>query len=410
MSWARYITGWATAEVTGVEPEKLLCALAEKGIAFWDAAPPEDYSLTVRIPERAVRLVPQMARAMGCEAVIRDRHGIPALWRRICHRYVLLACAALVLALLYVGSAFIWEIDIVGNETIPDGPIRQALSECGVDIGAYWPGLSQDQVRNSVILRVPGIRWMTVTIRGSHAKVVVREIREHPAVVRDLEYGNIVAAKAALVEQVEPKRGTALTDRGKAVLPGEVLIGGYATGRFQVTGPVRAVGNVTARTWYEITAKSPLEADVKASAGKKTVRWALILGKTRINFYKGSSICPVGCDKIIESRTVGRAGLFALPITLEKTTYTAYETTREKDAKRQEAMEQLLTEELSSRMEEGGQVLASQFSHSVADGVMYVTLRAECREQIGRYEPLTPQELAQIEEKIPKPNTEDSET
>ena len=410
MSWARYITGWATAEITGAEPERLLRALAERGVAFWDASPPEDYALTVRIPDRAARQAAELARAVGCEAVILDRHGVPALWRRVRGRYVLMVCAALILALLYVGSAFIWEIDVVGNETIPDGPIRQALQSCGVDIGAYWPGLSQDQVRNSVILRVPGIRWMTVNIRGGHAKVMIREAREHLPVVQDRAYGNIVSAKAALVEQVSAKRGTALTDRGKAVLPGEVLIGGYATGRFRVTGPVRAVGDVTARTWYEITAKSPLEAARKAPVGQKTVRWALILGKTRINFYKGSSICPVGCDKIIESHTLGRQGLFALPITLEKTTYTAYETVTERSDQLREEMEKLLTAELDARMEAGGQVLSSQFSHSMADGAMYVTLRAECREQIGRYEPLTAQELARIEEKIPKPNTEESET
>lgn len=34
-NYARYITGWATAEASGAQPEKLLYALAERGIPFW---------------------------------------------------------------------------------------------------------------------------------------------------------------------------------------------------------------------------------------------------------------------------------------------------------------------------------------------------------------------------------------
>ena len=34
----------------------------------------------------------------------------------------------------------------------------------------------------------------------------------------------------------------------------------------------------------------------------------ICVGKIRINFYKGSSICPQGCDKIIESFALAQAG------------------------------------------------------------------------------------------------------
>ena len=407
MSWARYITGWATVEVTGAEPEKLLYALAERGITFWGAAPPKDFTLTVQVPERAVKLIRPLAAAVGCEGRVRSRHGLPAAFRKVRGRYMLLACIGLVAALLYVGSAFIWEIDITGNETVPDGIIRQALSQCGVDIGSYWPAFSQDQIRNSVILRVPDIRWMTVTVRGSHAEVVVREKREHLPLMDRKELVKIVAVKAGLVEEVNALGGTALTEAAKVALPGEELIGGYMTGRMGVLGPTRAIGTVMARTWYELTAKSPLNETIKAADGKKTTRWSLILGKTRINFYIGSSICPSGCDKIIIDHTVGSDGLFALPITLEQTIYTSYDGKQEQTSGLREELETQLMEELKRQVGESGQVVSTEFSGSEKDGAMYVTLRAECREQIGREEPLTEKDLAEIEAKIPK--TEEQE-
>ena len=406
MSWARYITGWVTAEVSGAEPERFLAALARQGVAFWGAAPPQDYTLTVRVPLRAEKVLNDLAESVGCRCVIRARRGLPAILGRLRRRYVLMGCLALVLALLFVGSGFIWQIDITGNESIPDGPIRQALRECGVDIGAFWPRISQDQVRNSVILRLPGIRWITVTIRGSHAQVIVREKREHLPVLNERELVKIVAVKAGLVEDVQPLRGTALTEPGKAVLPGETLIGGYTTGRFAVQGPARAIGTVTARTWYELTAEAPLTEAAKQPGGEKTVRWALILGKTRINFYKGSSICPVGCDKIIESWPMQSAGLFTLPITVERTVFTARDTEARQQPALREEMEERLMARLVEELGEDGEVLSSQFTASTDGDVMYVTLRAECREQIGAEVPLTAEDLAEIEAKIP-PKTEE---
>ena len=401
MNWARHITGWVTAEITGAEPERMLRALAERGITFWGATPPRDYKLTVQVPQSAARLIRPLAAANGCEGIILARHGLPAAFHKVRHRYMLLACIGFVAALLYVGSAFVWDIEISGNETVPEGVIRQALQVCGVDIGAYWPGFSQDQIRNSVLLRVPELRWMTVNMRGSHAQVIVRERWEHLPVVDRRTPTKIVAAKAGLVENVQALHGTAETDENMAVLPGQTLIGGYMTGRDGVIGPGRAIGTVTARTWYELTAKCPVETAVKTPSGEKHTRWALILGKKRINFYKGSSICPAGCDKIIVEYTPRSEGLFTLPVTLEKTVYTAYETKPEPSDGR-EALEYQLMERLEALIGQDGEVLSSVFTASENNGALTVTLRAECREQIGREEPLTEADLAEIQEKIPK--------
>ena len=125
------------------------------------------------------------------------------------------------------------------------------------------------------------------------------------------------------------------------------------------------------------------------------------MGKTRINLYKGSSICPSGCDKIITSHTLGSAGLFTLPITVEKTVCAGYETQAEQTRQAREEMEQQLMDVLLDKIGQDGQVLQSRFNASEKNGVLYVTLRAECREQIGGEVPLTAEDLAAIQAKIP---------
>lgn len=401
MSVMRWVTGWAQVEIKGAQPEKYLSALAERGIGFWDAAPPADFTLRVKIPYGAAKLTPALAAVLGCEGRVESCHGLPALCMRALRRWWIPVGMFLGMMLLVASRFFIWDIEITGCEDLTERQVRQALAECGVDIGACWVGLSQDHLRNSVILRLPEIRWMTVSIRGSQARVIVREIRTGEEPVPEEELVRIVAEKAGLITAVYDLQGTAEVEENQVALPGETLIGGYATGRFGVQGADRAIGEVWARTWYEKTAAAPVTVDMTQDAGEQDVYFSLILGKKRINFYKGSSICPVDCDKILYVYPFAVEGVFALPLAVERTVVQPYERQSLRAEELRSELEQQLMAELLAEIGEKGEVLSAAFTASESEGVLYVTLRAECHETIGRSVPLTEAELYEIQSKIP---------
>lgn len=403
----RWFTGWISVRVTGAEPERFLSALAERGIPFWHAAPPENFVLELKMPARRAKLVKPLAEHLGCQGEIVTVKGLPGLLRRSLRRRLLLAGMVLGLGLLAVSRLFIWNIEISGCETLSERAVREALAECGVDIGKPWMNIRQDVLRNSMILRLPEIRWMTVSLRGSHGEVIIREARRGGEPEPVDEYGKIVAEKAGLVTEVYDLRGTALIEKNEVALPGETLIGGYTTGRFAVQGPVRATGEVWARTWYEHTATAPVYVDMTAHGGE-TTRFSLILGKKRINFYKGSSICPADCDKIIYVYPFAVEDVFALPLAIEKTVFSPYTKQSIRAEELRAELEQQLMTELCGSIGEDGEVVSAAFTASEQDGVLFVTLRAECREEIGRTEPLTEAELMDIQWKIP--DTEETDT
>lgn len=408
MKWTRYVTGWAQVRIRGAAPERFLSALAERGISFWEAQPPRDYEMSVKIPLRAAKLAVPLAEALGCEGEILCRGGLPAMLCRAKHRWMLLGGGFFLVLMLAVSGMFIWQIDVEGCETISEAEVRHALAECGVDIGKSWVGLRQDLLRNSMILKIPEIRWMTVSIRGSRAEVIVREARTGPEPVAEKEFVNIVAEKAGLITSVEPLRGTAVTAEKRTVLPGETLIAGYTTGRYAVQGATRAIGEVWARTWYERTAAAPVDMTIRTPSGEKQRKWSLILGKIRINFFKGSSICPDGCDKIIYVYPFAGEGVFALPLSLEKTELAVCDTESVRAEELRAELEAQLMEELLSDIGPDGTVTEYVFTASENEGILYVTLRAECHESIGISRPLTEEELLEIESKIPK--TEETDT
>ncbi len=394
MKAARWFTGWARCCLRAEHPERLLQTMAEAGLVFWEVQPPAALDMVFCIRRRDLPRLQSLAAAGGCECRILGRRGAPELFRRIRQRPWLCVLAALLLCLLGLSRLFVWRIELQGDEGLAQGRIMAALEDCGVRVGAFWPAFSQDLIRNAMLLELPELRWMTVNLRGCTAEVILRERYETPETVPEGEYGKIVAARAGVVSEVLALQGAARVTAGQAVLPGELLIDGAAEGRYESHGAVRALGSVRAQCWHEITAAAPLERSLRASAGRSWSRWSLIVGKRRINFFKGYSICPSACVKMTEEASFFRSGLFSLPLGLVKESFVEYEAQAIMDEELREELESFLYAELLARIGAEGEVTRLDFSASEAEGVLTVTLRAECEQEIGRTVPMTPEEIA----------------
>lgn len=397
---ARYIAGFAVLRVTSAEPERFLSELAARGVPFRCDEPPREHTMEIAVPARHVKRALAAAETCGSEAAVESLHGGARFSGWVRKRWPILLLLVAVFFLLLEGQARVWDITVEGNETIPDGVIRQAAAECGVTLGARWTGFSQDSIRTGVMLRVPELRWMTVTMQGSRAHLIVREKYPHDDPVNETEPSAIVATKAGLITDVQALHGTAVTEENRAVLPGETLIAGYTTGRFGIQGATWAAGSVRARTWYELTTEAPSAVAEKVYTGQRQTRYALIVGENRINFYKDSSICPPGCDKIIERIEARREGAYTLPVAIERITTARYETVSVPAEELREELEAMLMKTLLEEIGEDGEILSASFTASEEDGVLRVTLHAECAESIGVIRPLTEAEIEEIASRV----------
>ena len=153
--WILALCGYVRLEVCGVHPERVLNACAAAGIACTASEPVDAYTLRITVRARCAETVTELAHRCQCEVKTLYRRGLPQLLRRAA-RYRG-ACAGLLVTVLAVltSSLFIWRIDVTGNETLTTGQILRRLDECGVRPGTYWPALSNDLVRNDMILRLP---------------------------------------------------------------------------------------------------------------------------------------------------------------------------------------------------------------------------------------------------------------
>ena len=146
-----------------------------------------------------------------------------------------------------------------------------------------------------------------------------------------------------------------------------------------------ARADIRARTRQVLTGQIALTETEKQPAHGARTRWALRVGKKRINFYQNSGIPYENYDTISEQRAWTPIQGKQLPVVWEKETHRAYET-REitlDPAQAEEMLRQALMEALEEQMEEG-KVLQADYEVTRQGDLLQVKLVAQCTEQIGR--------------------------
>lgn len=177
----------------------------------------DDYTLRVCMPWRSWKQAESLGLRCGCELQLLARRGLPVFVRRSRGRVFFFAGLLLAASLLFLSSLFIWEIDIQGCDAVSEAKILNALEECGVELGAFWPMFDQDLIRSEALLQLPELHWITVNSFGSRATVLVKERVPAPELLDETAPTALVAARDGIVDALRVTRradtGGAASDR-----------------------------------------------------------------------------------------------------------------------------------------------------------------------------------------------------
>ena len=307
----------------------------------------------------------RQAEKLDCTIEIVRREGAPYTLAKLRHRQALAVGIAACGAAVLIGSFFVWDIQIAGNETVPREVILRSLENNGVHRGCFGFALNGEDIRNHVLLEIPELSWVAVNVSGCRANVEVRERRTAPKPLDRKTPCNLVARRDGLVLRVQALGGVPQVMKGMSVTEGQLLISGVEdTGTFG-TRFTAGLGSVEGRTWYTLTANVPLTGAEKRYTGREKRLHSVIFGSRRIKFFANSSIDSGQCDKITERTPVRVCGL-PLPITWETETLRFYETepVTVTQARRQKETGAALEAYLHSLVDPYGEVTASQVAVS----------------------------------------------
>ena len=383
-----YLRGQVLVRVESAFPERVLNLCAARDLAFWDLQWESETAFTCRLSRADFRELRRAAGKLECSVTPLRRSGAPYTLRRLLSRPALAAGAVAVGLWLVLGSFFIWEFTIEGNETLPDEVILRALEEQGVGIGSFGLSLDGEDLRNRILLELPELVWLTVNVSGCRASVQVRERVPVPETVDRKALSNLVARRAGLVLEIHAFSGVKCVVEGMSVEEGQILISGVEDTENFGARTTAGLGEVKGRTWHTLTAKLPLTVQKKVYTGEKT-GYSLIFGKKRVKFFGNSSIEGRNYDKITKRMKLSFLGV-PLPVTVEQEKWQFFET--QPAAADPAALEELgravLEDRLHREVEPYGTVSSSLCTAKARSGTLEVTLRAECEESIGELAPI----------------------
>mgnify|MGYP001153613438 FL=1 len=374
-------------------PERVLNLCGAQDLAFWDLEWESPTAFTCRLSRRDWKRLREAGKNLDCTFDLVGLEGAPYFLLRFRHRQALLMGLVVCALGLFLGSFFIWEFQVEGNETVPTERILRALEKNGVRLGTFGLSLDGEDIRNHVLLDVPELSWIAVNVSGCRAEVQVRERTVPPAMVDRREPCNLVARRAGLVKKVQTIGGVACVVPGSAVTEGQILISGVEDTDTVGARVLAGLGKVEARTWYGLTASMPLMALEKQYTGKEKTGVSLIFGSRRIKFFSNSSIDGAEYDKITSRYPLNLLGV-PLPVTVVVEKWRFYEAvpTARTAAEAEKAAEAILTAQLQEMVKPYGEVKSTLCSTRQKGDALIVTLSAECLEEIGETAPIYTEE------------------
>ena len=346
-----YILGFINITVEGFFVERFINNCINNKIFLWNIKRSNSTLLTTNVSIREFKKIRVIARKTKCNVSINYKKGIPIVLFKYRKRKILILLLIPIVLLILISSMYIWNIEIMGLENIPESEILKQLIEEGINIGKRKWKIDTKTVINNIRLKRNDVSWMSIDMKGTNIIVTLVEAEEKPQIINKNEYCNIVANEKGIITKITADTGTALAKVGDIVEKGDILIGGYMEGKYTGTRYVRAKGNIEAKVWYTKRKESKFTREITEKTDIIESRYSINFNNFKINLYKSLPNFE-NYDTINESKKIKLFDNFYLPIEINKTTYV--EQKKSKVTYGKDELKQILIEELDKQFKEEG--------------------------------------------------------
>lgn len=383
MNFWRSLQGTVRLRITAADPGGTLRALQNRSFALEDVVIVDDLTILFTVRRKDAKALQVLLNQRGEKTEYLSENGLYWTIRRILRRPVLVFGLAFLMMFSLFMSSRIFFFRVEGNVSIPTRLILEAASECGIGFGASRREVRSEKMKNALLAAIPELQWAGINTSGCVATISVRERQEGITAEDVKRVSSIVAARDGVIQELVVTKGSPACKVGQAIKAGQVLISGYTDCGLTIRAQ-RAQGEVYAQTNRSVQMLSPTQWQQRGEEAAAETKFALIIGKKRINFYQGSGNLDTGCVKIYEEKYLTLPGGFQLPIAIVTERWISYEESVETAAPEDNAVRlPALAESYLRTQMIAGQILSRQEQISIGNGVCTVTGQYGCLEMIG---------------------------
>lgn len=376
--------GMVALTLTSADPSAALTAFNSAGIVLHNVQKDED-DLRVRffIRRQDYKKLCGIVKRRGDTLGPVKRNGLYWIGKGLLRRPVLLCGIVLLLFLVLFLPTRIFFFRVEGNVTVPTKLILEKCAQYGIAFGTSRKEVRSERLKNAILEAIPELQWAGINTSGCTATISVRERSIPDETEKEHGVSSIAASRDGIITECTVIRGSAACQIGQAVRAGQVLISGYTDCGISIRAE-QAEGEVYAQTQHELTAKMPSEFTERVGNSTEIIKYSLIIGKKRINLYKGSGISDASCVKMYSENYITLPGGFQLPVAIvtEVWTYFDEEISVLSEEQATVVLSDFVKHYLPGQMV-AGQILDKQESILPAEGVFCLEGKYACLEMIG---------------------------
>lgn len=344
----------------------------------------ENGVLTARCSIGAYKRLHRIAFRSGGKVKLVKKRGLPFLLHPLKGRWgVFCGMLFFVLFISFMGG-FIWNITVIGNQTLETSKIVDYLAQNGFKTGVRWSETDKENLEFAVMADFDRVAWISINRIGCLAQVEIRETTPKPEIENNNLITNVTAKKDGVIVKVTALGGWPAVQAGDAVATGDLLISGvYEPDEYsqpQKNHFARAHGSVIAKTSSRITVNIPREQSEKIYTSEKQYKTLYFFGlKIPLSIKKEeeNTVCEYQKKYLVFHD-------FRLPIgiyTEIRRSYTDTKRSISDDELRAAAKKELLEKEKEELA--GCEIIGKTEKEEITDGGIVYTAEYSLLEDIG---------------------------
>lgn len=378
------LSGMVRIQILSADPMAFLASLYRKGIPVENVTYTDELTVIFSIHRHDEERVCIAADKSGAEWKVLERIGL--FWKlyALRNRKLLLFGLTAILAFTLFLPTRIYFIEVEGNVQVADKYILEAAAKCGLKFGTGRQSIRSEKIKNALLGAIPELEWVGINTAGCVATISVRERQRSTPSQQTQGVSSIIATRDGIIQDMTVTAGSAACKVGQAVKAGQILISGYTDCGISIRAE-RAQGEIYATTSHNLTFVMPQTKAMRGAVNEKKQKYSIIIGKKRINFYKGSGILDTGCVKMYEERSVTLPGGFLLPVTFVKESWYSFEEAANTATVEDDTQDLMVIADAYLRSQMiAGSILSKQETCSQSQDTLCLVGKYGCLEMIGR--------------------------
>lgn len=378
------IKGYVNVRVEGFFTERFINLCLNRNINLWDIQKENDALMLIKVKTDDYKKLRDVAKVTRCKIKIIKKRGLPFIAHKYRKRKIFLLLFLLVIIGIYIHNLFIWDVDIVGEFSIPIEELKAQLEGENIKIGTMKKSIDIPSIKLNMNLIRNDLAWIGIEIKGT--KVIVEIVPKvmRPENILGTEPCNIIADKEGVIVKIAVREGAKLVDEGDQITKNQILISGIVSSQFSEDRYVHSDGEIYIKTWYVDKVKVPFEKDLVSKTDEVENKYKIKILNYEINFSNNSTKFEK-YDKIAVTNKLNLFGLFELPISVTKYSYTKldvetviYTVNQAESIAKNEVMQKVL-----KQIPEESEVIDNKlFIREYEDGIE-AEVTVECIEEVG---------------------------